>query len=310
MSIQILKEIKQSLGLTNHDIAVVSGVPFSTVQKVFSGTTRSPRKETILALEKSLQLPSLLEHPYIKNLISQSDRNESDNTQTEHTAASGIDPSSFLIEKCNSTASIVSEMLPEYHTRSNNKYPKLDINNLDRQGSYTVKDLDRLPDNIRAELIDGVIIVMEAPSTTHQKILISILSQLYPCVEQHEECELLAAPVDVQLDCDNKTMVQPDILVTCDKKKDKIKNIYGAPDFIIEICSPSTRRKDMIDKLRKYDNAGVREYWIVDPESESITKYDFTKDMHMNQFTFEDTVNVSISDGKCEIDFKKVKAHM
>ena len=209
-----------------------------------------------------------------------------------------------------SMAGKVAETLPEYHAKPKVRRQRLDINHLDRQGHYTIRDLSRLPDNIRAELIDGEIIIMEAPSTTHQKVLINMLSQFYSCTEKHAECELLAAPVDVQLDCDNKTMVQPDILITCDKSKDRIKNIYGAPDLVIEICSPSTRKKDMVDKLHKYENAGVREYWIVDPMEETVDKYVFSEILEIKHYTFDDKVTVTISDGECEIDFNEVKAHM
>ena len=80
-------------------------------------------------------------------------------------------------------------------------------------------------------------------------------------------------PVDVQLDCDNRTMLQPDVFVTCNKDKLKKRNVYGAPDFVVEILSPSTRRKDMTIKKEKYKKAGVREYWMVDIDNEKIQQY-------------------------------------
>ena len=310
MTIEELKEIKRQYGLTNYDISQISGVPLSTVQKIFGGITRSPRKETILTLQRSLSLPALIENPYITQMFEGNDDLTPSPAETPYTDDESAGTAYSIDGTGSSTASHVGETLPEYHVRPKGKRNVLDINHLDRQGHYTIKDLQHLPDNIRAELIDGVITIMEAPSTTHQKIVLYITSQLLPCVEKHPECELLFAPVDVQLDCDNRTMVQPDILVLCDRKKDTIKNIYGAPDFVIEVCSPSSVRKDMMDKLKKYGHAGVREYWIVDPKKERVTKYDFTKDMEMDQFTFDDKVSVSISEGKCEIDFRDVKAHM
>mgnify|MGYP000172932761 CR=1 FL=1 len=78
------------------------------------------------------------------------------------------------------------------------------------------------------------------------------------------KCKVFVSPIDVQLDKDDKTMVQPDIFILCDQSKNIGRCIYGAPDMVIEITSPSTRKKDFGKKLEKYVNAGVREYWIVD----------------------------------------------
>ena len=76
---------------------------------------------------------------------------------------------------------------------------------------------------------------------------------------------VFSAPVDVQLDCDEKTMVQPDVLVVCDREKIVPTHVYGAPDLIMEILSPATRKIDMNIKHSKYAAAGVREYWLIDP---------------------------------------------
>ena len=86
------------------------------------------------------------------------------------------------------------------------------------------------------------------------------------------------SPIDVQLDCDNRTMVQPDVLILCDRSKLLRRCIMGAPDFIIEILSPSTKRKDAHLKLHKYRDAGVREYWLVDLEKERVLVYFFEQD--------------------------------
>ena len=98
----------------------------------------------------------------------------------------------------------------------------------------------------------------------------------YDYVKKNKKpCRVFEAPVDVQLFCDNKTMVQPDVLVVCDRDKIKGFGIFGAPDFILEILSKSTRKKDMGIKLEKYMEAGVREYWIIDPCKEALITYYF-----------------------------------
>lgn len=90
-------------------------------------------------------------------------------------------------------------------------------------------------------------------------------------------CIPMFAPVDVQLDQDDKTMVQPDLMIVCDREKLTRQGGVGAPDFIIEILSESTRKKDSYLKLMKYQKAGVREYWLVDPDKKKVIVYDLEK---------------------------------
>ena len=112
---------------------------------------------------------------------------------------------------------------------------------------------------------------MSAPAVIHQKILGELHLLFRECTDAHEgECEVYLAPCDVRLDMDNKTMVQPDLLVICKEYDLGAKRFEGAPDLALEILSPSTRSKDMLLKLYKYQNAGVKEYWIVDPDHETV----------------------------------------
>lgn len=176
-----------------------------------------------------------------------------------------------------------------------------------KQGEYTLEDYYNLPDDQRAELIDGVLYNMSSPTTYHQLVIAQIVRQFFNCMEGHEECEVFFSPLDVQLDMDNKTMVQPDIIVLCNKSKMIRQCIYGAPDFVLEVLSPSTEKKDKIVKRHKYLNAGCREYWIVDPDEETVTAYDFEKDNISMRHSFEEKIPVGISEGKCQIDFKPIK---
>ena len=181
----------------------------------------------------------------------------------------------------------------------------------DRQGTYTLDDYYALPDERRVELIDGVFYDMTAPASVHQLIAGQIYGIFWNHVRQNKgSCIPCNAPFDVQLDCDNKTMLEPDVFVVCDRDKIIRRCIYGAPDLVIEILSPSTRRKDMIIKLNKYLSAGVREYWIVDPDTEAITVYDFEHDRFPIYYTFDDTVPVMIWDGECQIDFREIRNYI
>jgi Uma2 family endonuclease len=127
-------------------------------------------------------------------------------------------------------------------------------------------------------------------------------------------CVPFIAPVDVQLDMDNKTMVQPDVCVVRDHSKIKQVRIFGAPDFVVEVLSPSTKMKDILIKMKKYHSAGVREYWMVDPDAETVTRILYMPptedlpdgDMKMEIYPFSTPVPVGIFNDECVIDFNAI----
>ena len=171
----------------------------------------------------------------------------------------------------------------------------------------TIDDYYALPDERRVELIDGVFFDMAAPTTVHQTILLEMAFLLKECVDEHPGCRLYVAPVDVQLNNDNYTMVQPDILIVCGENDGDIRRINGAPDYIAEIISPSNRAHDMFRKLNKYRFAGVREYWIVDPEKEKVMVCDLEHDEYPEVCEFSDRVPLGISGGRCSVDFARIR---
>lgn len=180
-----------------------------------------------------------------------------------------------------------------------------------RDGDYTLDDYYALPDEKRVELIDGTFFEMNAPTTIHQIIAFQMCYQIEKYIDENEgECTPYIAPVDVQLDCDEKTMVQPDVIILCDRSKDIDRCIYGAPDFVAEVLLPSTRKKDRRIKSVKYANAGVREYWMIDPEKRQIVVYTFAAEEEVDDsisiYGFQDKVPVQIYDGKLKIDFEKI----
>lgn len=173
-----------------------------------------------------------------------------------------------------------------------------------KQGEYTLEDYYALPDEQRVELIDGVFYDMAAPTLLHQLLCKQICWLLDDYIEQKNgKCITFISPVDVQLDCDDKTMVQPDVFVLCDLKKMKRNKVYGAPDFVVEVLSKSTKRKDMYLKLAKYINADVREYWLVEPDKRSVLVYDLQNDELPKIYGFDSKIPVSIFNGECKIDF-------
>ena len=125
-----------------------------------------------------------------------------------------------------------------------------------KQGEYTAEDYYALPDEERVELIDGTFYVMEDPHSIHQAFAFEILKGIDAHIKKNKRKCVALLPVNTHLDADDRTIVGPDISVTCDRSKLIKGRIYGAPDFIVEVLSPSTKKKDMQTKLRKYKNAG------------------------------------------------------
>lgn len=167
---------------------------------------------------------------------------------------------------------------------------------LPQENYYTVEDFYNMPEDIKAELIDGQLVYMVTPNTRHQRIL----SRLHLIIgnyinEKGGDYEVFLAPFGVQLHKADDTIVEPDISVICDPDKITERGCLGAPDWIIEIVSPSNPKHDYITKLSLYSNANVREYWIIDAEQGKIHVYDMRDNkLVLNHYTFHDKIKVGI----------------
>lgn len=162
--------------------------------------------------------------------------------------------------------------------------------------TYTIDDIYSLPEGTRAELIDGHIYYMAPPGRKHQRIVLSLSRVIADYIDSHNgSCEVNIAPFAVRLDEKSPTYVEPDLSVVCDKNKLNDKGCTGAPDWIIEIISPGSRRMDYLIKLFKYRTAGVREYWIVDPDKNRILVYNFDSE-NIGDYSFTDSVKAGIYD--------------
>lgn len=159
---------------------------------------------------------------------------------------------------------------------------------------YTIQHIYDLPEGQRAELIDGQIYDMAPPGRTHQSLVTKFTYEIKSYIRnKHGDCEVYPAPFAVFLNKDEFTYVEPDLSVICDSSKLDEKGCHGAPDWVIEIVSPGSRRMDYYIKLFKYQSAGVREYWIVDSEKQRAVVYNFEKET-TEEYSFEDEIPVGI----------------
>ena len=229
MTLNQMFRVKFECGLSCEKIAEGSGVPVSTVRKIFGNVTKHPRR---------------------KNL----------------------------------------EMLSDYF-----------------ESLYCpIENYEQMPEYPRVELIDGEVFTLEAPSLAHQECAFEIAYQIKDFIRKNKgKCQCFVSPVDVHIDPeDDETVVQPDVVVICDRDKTKTgKRVEGAPDLVVEVLSPSTRNKDMNIKLNKFRECGVREYWMVDLEGQVVIIYDFSRDSAINIVSMKEPVPVGIYDGKLRIDF-------
>lgn len=170
---------------------------------------------------------------------------------------------------------------------------------------YTIDDIYKLPEGERAQLFDGQMYMMAPPSREHQQLVSELNYVIKDYIKKKRgDCQVYPAPFAVFLNADNKNYVEPDLSIICDKNKLDHKGCYGAPDWIIEIVSPSSRQIDYYRKLYKYQNAGVREYWIVDKEKNRIIVHNFEKETG-EEYTFEDIVPAGIYE-EFSVNFKEI----
>ena len=173
-----------------------------------------------------------------------------------------------------------------------------------------LEQYENLPENSQIEVFDGIIYNMASPSEDHQTISMELSTTINNYIRSKKGgCKIFHAPFDVILSNDPLTVVQPDIMVVCDKDKLDGKRCNGAPDFIIEIVSPGNPADDYIRKLYYYQNAGVKEYWIVDPRRKTVTVNYFKKNLLNIQYSFDSIIKVNIYED-LYIDFSEISSRL
>ena len=182
-----------------------------------------------------------------------------------------------------------------------------DLNLLDISKKYSYADYLLWKFEERIEILKGKIFKMSpAPSSLHQRISTELFGGLYTYFRK-SSCQIFHAPFDVRLpdsqkkntDTDIFTVVQPDLCIICDKSKIDERGCLGAPDLIVEILSPGNTTKEMKNKFRLYEEAGVREYWLVEPNDRVIFVYVLRNGIYIGlaPFTDEDILKSEIFEG-------------
>ena len=236
MTIEEMKKIKKERGYSVMDITEATGVPLGTLTKIFSGATESPRRGTVLALEKFFLEEGI--HYGLKN--------------TEYIGnGKGLPEGNLLCETAISYGAPVK-----------------------KQGEYTVDDLEQMDERPRVELIDGVLYDMAPARVNHARAAQELYLQAIEYIRRKGgKCEAFVAGAGVLLEDYNKNYLIPDFFIVCDETKAADEGIYGPPDLVVEFLSPSTEKRDTIIKKKKYMESGVREYWIVDLKRRSVFIY-------------------------------------
>lgn len=250
MTVDDLKVMKKRTGMTNAEIAERSGIPFSTVNKIFSGATKNPRYATLLAIEQVLATGE--EIPFTYDWVTEEPM-------------------------------LVRDVAMPYAYQAR---------------TYNGEDIEKLSENVRAELIQGVLYMLSAPNRMHQFLITQLMLRIGNHIQKRKGgCHVYTSPFDVRLFGDDSTVVQPDILVVCNKNILTEKGCSGAPDWLIEIVSASNSKHDYNTKLMQYQRAGVREYWIVDPFERKISVMNFENASLTEQYSYEQEVPSGVLDG-------------
>jgi len=279
LTLEQMLKLKKERGYSYQYISEKSGVSMGTVQKVFGGLVKAPRCKTLQQLSKAFQDPAFS--------MESASASEEEPTRV---------PESYRVRS--QRTDMLAESAAEYAGRKVGGK---------RQGEYTIDDYLQASEERRMELIDGILYDMSSPSTAHQVIVGALYAMFLQVVAKHEGgCLPLLSPLDVELGDDGKTILQPDVMILCDRSKLQEGKIKGAPDLVVEVISPSTKYKDMYVKLSKYAQSGIREYWIVDRQNETVIVYSFDVDKPVAIYGMNAKVPVGIWSGKAEIDFQKI----
>ncbi len=292
MIVEELRMRKKNLKLTTRELAILADLPQGTVSKIMTGETRNPSYITIEKLTDAIEKQEMLVrlrayqeamHQYFaEHPEDAGDQEKFERIYRETNHLEDRVPIPFAIPKPDEVLS--------------------DGNLALHDDRMTVSELSKLGEHREYELINGSLIVAEMAGVRHQRMVRKIGKFISEFVEsKHGDCEVFDVGVNVYLDEDDYTLVIPDIAVVCDPSRICEKGIIGAPDWIIEVVSASTRQTDYHKKLHKYMDAGVREYWIVDMDRSMVSVCVNGEPMQITIYGIHEEIPVNIYGGELRI---------
>lgn len=291
MDIKDLKERKKALKLTTDQIAYMAELPYSTVSKIFTGETKNPQYITIEKIDEAISRAEQTRRiEAYQAAIKEYIENHPDEV-FEHSKFEKI-----YRKENNLSSDPIPYAVPLSDADTEG------VLALRKVGPVTFESFMKLEVDRWTELIDGKIITANSPSFEHQVIVDELGYAIKKYISDNDgKCKVFSSGLNVRFDEEDDTLVVPDVLVRCENGTIMDYGIYGAPDFVVEVTSPSTRSKDYHVKLSKYMSYGVREYWIVDLQKRIVVTYQNDMPTISAIYHFNDEVPVSIYEGKLKI---------
>ncbi len=298
MNIDDLKRRKKVLKLTVAELAYMAELPVSTVSKIMTGETKNPSYTTIERLDKVLLRMEMrsrveayraaIEAYVLKHQDEDFDEKAFENLyRAEHGLSN--DPIPFAVPADSVNSDYKSSLAPY------------------NRDLLTVDMFRDFGEDRNCELLNGYLIFNNAPNLRHQEIVQNLGRMIDHFIKNHHGgCRMFNVGVNVRLGDRNDTVLIPDIAVISNPDIIDEYGISGAPDWVIEVVSPSTKKRDYNDKMHKYMSSGVKEYWIVDPEKLRVTTYIEGEPMMAYIYDFEDDIPVYIYDGQLTVSISSL----
>lgn len=295
MTVEEIRKRKKRLKLTTQQLAILAELPLGTVSKILTGETKNPSYLTIEKLEATIEKEEMLArveayqkamHQYF--LEHPEDEGNQKKFEEIYRKVNRLNdaPIPYAVPKDEEPVMYGSLALQDQR--------------------MTINELSRMGESRDLQLINGQLVVSEMAGVSHQRMVKRLGRAISDFVEKKQGiCEVFDVGVNVYLDEDEYTLVIPDLAVVCNPSQITERGVDGAPDWVIEVVSPSTRQNDYHKKLHKYMDAGVREYWIVDMDRRMVSVCINGEPMQVTIYSFDDEIPVHIYGGDLSISICK-----
>lgn len=287
MTVEEIRKRKKRLKLTTQQLAILAELPLGTVSKILTGETKNPSYLTIEKLEATIEKEEMLArveayqkamHQYF--LEHPEDEGGQKKFEEIYRKVNRLNdaPIPYAVPKDEEPVMYGSLALQDQR--------------------MTINELSKMGESRDLQLINGQLVVSEMAGVSHQRMVKRLGRAISDFVEKKQGiCEVFDVGVNVYLDEDEYTLVIPDLAVVCNPSQITERGVVGAPDWVIEVVSPSTRQNDYHKKLHKYMDAGVREYWIVDMDRRMVSVCINGEPMQVTIYSFDDEIPVHIYGG-------------